>query len=464
MSARHSAGPPALPDRSVPCAPRRRRVAPPVPRPALALAGLLTLTLPVGLAPAPSAPAVAAEPPIAVEVLVQDFRVEDELVRLDPVTLAALEPPAVVTWPMEESGWPTVMSADGSTLVTVIGDEARWTVRARKPTTGTTIARYDTPHGGYPIALSRDGSRLVLGDGRGNVHLLETAGGRLVATTRSAALDPWGGILAIDAAAERLYLVEPERSFNEDPPASREELARQTPTLIAYDLTTGTERGRLALPGLVAGRWWPGGQEPAGIVWPALAVSPDGRRLAVVAADEDALRLIDTARLVVEADVAISPNPSLSDLWHRLVGLAIPLPEDAAAKMMPDGPTRQAVFAPDGQTLYVFGNVTETEVADDGVSWLVRGMRLRAVDVETGRVRAAGPTEALLDRVVPAPDGRSLFVIGPTDEVFDAMVSPLLATATIRRLNAQTLAVEAERTIDDGGLLFVRPLKPPASS
>ena len=182
---------------------------------------------------------------------------------------------------------------------------------------------------------------------------------------------------------------------------------------------------------------------------PGIAVSPDGRHLALVHADIDRVTLIDAETLRVKGGVALTRPRAIGERMLRWLGL---LPEPAAAKLL-DGRVVQAVFAPDGRHLYVFG--AEGETGEPGVAPTERGLGLTLIDLETGAIVAEGLADEQLDEVLPAPDGRSLYTLGPTVPWTMAAGEP---DYRLHRLDARTLAPLAEREFPGSRRLVLLPL------
>jgi len=341
-----------------------------------------------------------------------------------------------------------VLSEDGSTFV-LSGNDG--TIVVRDGLMGPERLRFFPDGTVGELALSRDGRRLVatvVADySSANLKLpawkvFDTADGRLLATVENdESGDPWEEWV-VDAGAQRLY-----RLAYADGVAAGAQGAGPYPTvLIANDLVTGAEVGRLDLPGVRAG-WWQseetvaigGGQEPlTEALLPAVAVSHDGRRLAIVHADEDALTVVDTERLAIEATQTLARSASV---LHRLVALLPLVPQSASAKTL-EGTMLQAVFAPDGRHLYVFGVTSGVESGEP----IFHGLGLRVVDVESGEVEAVAFDGMPIERVVPSPDGGSLYVAGPALDSADAESDTAMVPYLIWRVDAETLEVVAERS------------------
>ena len=104
----------------------------------------------------------------------------------------------------------------------------------------------------------------------------------------------------------------------------------------------------------------------------------DGRQIALVHADRDAVTLIDTETFEVERTVELARPTGLTD---RLLGLLSLAPRTALAKEPAEGSTAWGTYAVDGRFLYVWG--MRTGILDDGrAESYSTGLRL--VDLSTG--------------------------------------------------------------------------------
>jgi hypothetical protein len=352
-------------------------------------------------------------------------------------------------------------SADGSTLVSVErhcgadgpqGGVRQPMVIVRDATSGRERSRFQPPVRLVctPI-LSPDGTKLVLNavDLELKWYVLDTTSGELLATisTNDRALFGGGTFLPefwIDPSGlylEGLVCTCAERATGPEPAQ-----------LVRYDLATGQEAGRLTLPVVMAGTWQVDDAEtPTGEMahlTPGTAVSPDGRLLAVVHADAEAVTLVDLARFAVDRTIELTRPAGVLD---RLIGLLPLAPQAAEAKSVPEGTLRAAAFHPDGRHLYVHGfeNWMKSRGGEDR-----RGLGLLLVDLETGEIVAETADDASFGVVLPAPDGAGVYVVGGTpSEASDG-------GTLLRRLDAMSLEPVAERRFSDWHEVMLLPIEP----
>lgn len=391
-----------------------------------------------------------------------------EVILLDPMTLTdrptegadAVDLPAWAGVLSED--WTThlwALSADGSTFVVL---ESRQFVNGevvKEATFGIYDGRTGAERGRFSLSvyvrdirLSRDGARLVIQglplstqlgtagtSDPSDWYVVDTADGQVVATAEPDERDGWHADSWIDPTASRLYRVfVPYSPRNTGPGATR---------IVANDLTTGTEIGRLELPEVRSGVWNTGRTRTVtgGVEYPIMAelrpgvaLSPDGKTLALVHADADAVTLIDAERFAVEQTEPLAQPAGWQD---TLLGFLPLIPDDAAAKGAAEGIALQAVFAADGRHLYIFGS--ETAMDDDGNAH-GRSLGLRLVDLERAEIVADSEDlmDDFFDRVMPAPNGRDLYIFGslPADDA-----SHHAPPWRLWRLDTATLTVRAER-------------------
>jgi hypothetical protein len=378
---------------------------------------------------------------------------------LDPAVLDDLPGAAPLALPR-----PFWVSGDGSTAVHVDHERKldpagrRITVLVLDLPGGAERARFEPPLLSAFMHLSHDGGRLVMGLPQSRIdpprslwYVLDTADGRVLSEVEAdgtAHVPRW-----FDPSARRLYrLVQP---------SARGQVLR----IDAHDLGTGARVGQAEVGGEHAGDALTG---PG----PDVLLSPDGRRFAVLRGDAEVVALVDAGRMAV--DRVIRPT-RLDATWERLpfaVGRA-EAKEGAAG-------SHRAVFGPDGRSLYAWGEelvpVPGGAPADaryctschgprapSGASRHAtapatrRGLGLRRIDLEGGRVAAEALVGQPTDQVLPAPDARSLYVFGPKPVEAPTAAAPGAGSFLLRRLDAATLSVLAEREVDGPRALLVLP-------
>lgn len=383
-----------------------------------------------------------------VELIVSDGVPGRRLERVEPRTLADAGDAGLLAKP--SIGW--TLSADGSTSARIEyqadGGDGLYTAVIHDGLDGPERSRFQAPARVAMPWLNADGAVLVVlapGGEQGetsNWLVIETVTGRLRTTVEAEGLCCGNdGRIAtekplIDAQAGRLYKL--VRSGSPTVPTAETASVQ----LVAVDLETGADLGRLVLPTAAAELWQDDDPNVNGDRYfrPGVALSADGRRLAIVHPGIAAVTLIDAARLVVERTVAIR-RPS--GLLQHVLRLLLPLPQDAVAKA-PEGTNMRAVFGPDDRHLYVFG-YEDTGFGPGNVPTF-KGLGLHVVNLDRADLAADALPQEQIDLVLPAPDGRSIYTFGP-EEPDGPDYGGRPAHHVLRRLDATTLDVLAARRL-----------------
>jgi hypothetical protein len=250
------------------------------------------------------------------------------LVPIDPATLSDRGGGTPLV--LGSSAWGWSFSGDGSTAVGVVYPEGadrglltKPTVVIRDARTGAERARLQSPAHGTG-QLSRDGSRLLIQHRRAGPgwelhdwHLLDAGDGRVLGSGQAEgpSAQTWP-----DPELRQLYRVlTPAYGLDRRGPGPVQ--------IAAYDLETGAEVGRLELPGVLGG-WWPGDrvireERVTAYLTPGAALSPDGRRIAVVDAEADRVTLIDAHALAIERTIPAARTRRPLGLASRAAALGL---------------------------------------------------------------------------------------------------------------------------------------------
>lgn len=363
---------------------------------------------------------------------------------IDPRTLADL-PGAASFTAGSDPGW-ALVSEDGSTVALVAPDSGQ--IETLDLRTGRARGRFTLPAEASLWAVSDDGTRLVVeGPADPSVvdspwawSVVDSSTGRVVLTIKEPGLGAQG--IVIDPLAWRMY-----RLYDGSSPTVGADL-------VATDLTTGAESGAVVVPDLPMTP--ANGEQPApGVLWHALALSPDGQKLAIVHADRNAVTLIATQPLRLERTIEFGRGASV---WDRVAAFLPLWPQPAAAKGS-GGTWRGAVFATDGRHLYVYGDrftpdgepfAGPTGETEHQLVW--HGLGLTGVDLASGAATATVLSDERIDRVLPAPDGRGVYVAN-----YPPGLDSPPSTFHLRRLDATSLRPLAERTLARFGDLVLIP-------
>lgn len=374
---------------------------------------------------------------------------EQQYVQRDPNTLAELDDSEMLEF---ESAFPSwLISADGSTMV-LTEDMNRETIIVFDGFEGRERLRISTPGVQGLMGLSRDGTRLVAYGSTACVTLgcvtpawtvFDLRTGRVISRITG---NPGGfGEPLVDGLAERMY--QPVFLDDDDP-------AGPWPfQIVAYDLTSGAEVARLTLPGVKGGMWGADWVDEVPIFNqddPAVALSPDGSRLAVIDPVTEQLTLIEATSLTVETTRSLSRTEGIGQRFWQWLGIA---PRTAHAKLMV-GRQLAAIFTPDGDHLYLWG--TETEVGDAMDDIDFRGLGLQLIDVNSGEIVTEALDGLTVESVAPAPDNETVYVSG-----VEAQSEGYYGATHLWRLEADTLTTLAARQLNYTGRLAVAQLALP---
>ncbi len=349
-----------------------------------------------------------------------------------------------------------ILSADGSTLVTMEFPGGRATrnlddiwIVLTDPASGEERHRFHPPVQGFAVALSAGGERLLfLPDPTlSNQYpppaawiVLETAGGETIARIDDPDQACFRQGALFDPAGRRILCVV-------DPALARAE-GPQPLKIAVYAVDSGLKTGEIELPAVLIGGFTPKSWQAVEFSYqPAVALSPDGRQLAVVHAESDRVTLIEAEALRVEKTFSLAPA---AGGWNWF-GLA-PTPAHAKGEM--EGTIRQAVYDAGGRYLAVFTQEIRRLAADLPAE---RGLWL--VDLERGTLAAAALPDYQVQWVAPAPDG-SLYAFGTT--AADLLPFEIRPTSPSRlwRLDGRTLGILAERPFDGYQFGAVLPAPP----
>jgi hypothetical protein len=358
--------------------------------------------------------------------------------QIDPLTLTNLgtSPLLAHTLGSNES---LVASADGSTFVINHYGQPLADHRVYDARTGALRAEFTVQEPMIVDGITADGTQLIGRAGSASNSLTDeklivsTADGHIV--RRIPAVDGCcvDQIAYDPALASIFYVLDPS---NSPPyPAGLQQL-----TLLVQSTADGTTR-TLPLPGVQAGRILSFGSPTVASVptlfFPATALSPDGKRFAALSLDGATLVLVDTTTLQVTQKTLVRTT-SWRDLFSPLV---------VYGKEGADSSTWSAVFSPDGRTLYAYRDQTthsDPAGSPDGIQTTV----FERIDVERGAITAVAPSVRpftdFISAFVPSFDGQSLYVI-QSDRIGLGNRTP---SVFLRRLDARSLAVLAERPID----------------
>jgi hypothetical protein len=339
---------------------------------------------------------------------------------LNPLTLEDIPGGTQLSWPGAEASaavsqpdfFPEfAASTDGSTYIYL--NPADYTVKIHDGWDGPLRHSISISSQQFIANLGQDGRYLTLEEGLGcdpsacgprTLHTYDTFTGELVSTTSAADRNPgWPKMFAPDGT--RLY--EPVYDTTGDSLATQVD-GPWPLSIVAYDLLSGLEIDRLAVPGIVGGSW-PGDPVDGMYVGlyeePAIALSPDGSTIAAIDPAMEKLVTIDAGNMSIEDTQSISQPTGLFSSLLTWLGV---LPQGADAKVG-EGRSLGAKWSADGQFLYVTGYETqldETTAASSG-----SGLGITLIDAGSGDILDRALDGELVDgyALLATPDGMSLY-------------------------------------------------------
>lgn len=287
----------------------------------------------------------------------------------------------------------------------------------------------------------------------------DTYSGNLVSTITSPDRSPVGGALAVLSpdSSKLLFLAVPSDSAYPGPWSVQ---------LVVYDLATGQEIGRVDLPEVRAGLW-PTGEFTApgwcakradgsdiaesvktkayASVAPGMAMSPDGREVAIVHADSNRVTLVDLGSLAKTSTVTFDPPLAPSTVFDQ-------------SCVRGESRQREALYSTDGRSLYLTGYEIGL-VGGSGGSFTDLGVR--RLDLSSGELtQHADPiisNRAVFRRIVGESGGELFAVLDrfppPTPN------TPLGGTTAFQRLDAISLNLLAQRELIGSGQLLLSPVQ-----
>ncbi len=358
---------------------------------------------------------------------------------IDPLTLANRGTRALLDLKLSPSE-AAVTSADGSTIVVshyagLLAEHAVYDAR-----TGTLRGRFTDREPMIVDAISADGAQVIGRVGSANHSMTDEK--LIVSTTDGRIIRR---VPAVDGCCEHAVLFDPSLGsvyYVLGPAFGVSGSPQLGPlTLVAQSTTTGATK-TVPLPGIQAGPAASFGSLTVGsgrtLFFAATVLSPDGTRFAALSLDGTVLDIVDTASLQV-TQKTLARQTSWRDLFGPLV---------AYGKEPADMDAWHAVFSPDGRALFAF-HTQQSYSTDAGIpSVQARTLTLERIDIDRGLITAVAPqappfTDFMGD-LLPSWDGDSVYVFqGGGFGLLDPATAPVL-----RRLDARSLDVEAERRLD----------------
>lgn len=357
--------------------------------------------------------------------------------QIDPLTLAdrGMKPLLDKKLSSNES---VVTSADGSTIVVshygaLLADHSVYDAR-----TGALRWQFTDQEPMIVDGISANGQEIIGRAGSAN-HSLTDA--KLIVSTVNGHIVR--SVPAVEGCCVHAIAYDPSLAsiyYTMGPSLAPDAPGRGPVSLLVQSTATGTVR-TLSLPGIDAGRILSFGSPTVAPVptlyFAATVLSPDGAKFAALSLDGASLVVVDTATLQVTQKTLIRQT-SWRDLFAPLV---------AYGKESADNDSWSAAFSADGKTLFAYHTQSVQSGAPATVT--LQTLVLERIDIERGAITAVAPnarpfTDYISD-LVPSSDGQSVYVIQSGRlGIADRTDSPYL-----RRLDARSLAIQAERPVTD---------------
>jgi dipeptidyl aminopeptidase/acylaminoacyl peptidase len=323
----------------------------------------------------------------------------------------------------------TTISADGSTII--VG-QFTGTASRRAVYDGATgqLRGYLTPEVPMVIDyLSADGRRALgrLGTNSNALTdpkaIISTETGRVIRQIPSGPqLWTYGVLAAPDLSA--IYYVVTAVPLTE---TGLDVSVQQPLSLVVQSTTDGTLSAPVVLPGMTWGNLL--NAAPPTSVGTSVALSPTGHQLAFLTYDGATLDLVDTVSLAVTTR-AVHRKASLFEWLGGLV---------ADAKELIDQQLIDMYFTPDGSALLL---ITTNIHYGSQISPVRTTRSIRRIEVATAEITADVAPEGGIYSTLLSPDGVSLYLVVRSQE-------PPQAAYVLRRLDARTLELRAERPLAD---------------
>ncbi len=358
--------------------------------------------------------------------------------------ISALDSQTLMELPTSKTVNAGIFSADGSTGVDIIYSDGRasqdpednWIV-VYDLHSGSERNRFHPPVRGIVAGFNADGTRLLLQpDPSLALHypppvewyVIDTSSGQELAHVKDENNACFRQSLYFDPAGQHIYCVVDPALTRADEPEPMQ--------IIAYDSESGQKIGEQELSKVYIGgnQTHINGQPVERFLEPAIALSPDGKQLAIVHADADKITLLETSQLTIERTISLAESLTFWDLFA---------PATAYAKGPLTGTIRHAEYSPDRQFLYLL--TQEVNMLPDGKTQNLPDRRgLQLIDIKQGIITAEALTAYQIQWIEPAPDG-TIYVFGTIETDLGPHEIRPSSPSKLWRLDALTLEILAER-------------------